>query len=52
MEDTSAYNCLSPCIYMLEDDNSRSEKFCFAAGDLEVVCGEEKNVTDHSGPTG
>merc|ERR1711915_906653 len=49
IQDTSAYNCLSPCVYMLADDINRSEKFCFAAGDLEVVCGEMANNTDDSG---
>jgi len=49
IQDTSAYNCLSPCVYMLADDINRSEKYCFAAGDLEVVCGEMANNTDDSG---
>merc|ERR1719244_1292375 len=49
IQDTSAYNCLSPCVYMMADDINRSEKYCFAAGDLEVVCGEMANNTDNSG---
>merc|ERR1719244_689357 len=49
IQDTSAYNCLSPCVYMMADDINRSEKYCFAAGDLEVVCGEMANNTDDSG---
>ena len=35
-EDTSAYNCESNCIFEKVEDPG--PLFCFAVGDLEVVC--------------
>merc|ERR1719186_1533561 len=34
--DTSSYNCMSDCIY--EKTEEPGPLFCFAVGDLEVVC--------------
>eukprot|EP00090_Calanus_glacialis_P041209 TRINITY_DN7246_c0_g1_i3.p1 TRINITY_DN7246_c0_g1~~TRINITY_DN7246_c0_g1_i3.p1 ORF type:complete len:356 (+),score=76.87 TRINITY_DN7246_c0_g1_i3:30-1070(+) len=45
MEDTSMYNCLAPCVYKLEGDDE-GKMFCFAAGDLEVVCGDGGEFTE------
>jgi len=38
--DTKAYNCLSDCIYV--KDEEPSVKFCFASGDLEVECTQDE----------
>merc|ERR1712025_428211 len=38
LEDTSQYNCLQHCVY---EEISSAGQFCFAAGDLEVVCADE-----------
>ena len=40
MEDTSVYNCLTDCVYQADGDPDQ-KLFCFAAGNLEVVCEEE-----------
>merc|ERR1711892_399261 len=49
--DTSGYNCLTNCVYKIEADiNDPVEKlFCFAAGDLEVVCGDGGESTEKPG---
>jgi len=51
VEDTSGYNCLTNCVYKIEADiNDPMEKlFCFAAGDLEVVCGDGGEPTEKPG---
>ena len=51
VEDTSGYNCLTNCVYKIEADiNDPMEKlFCFAAGDLEVVCGDGGESTEKPG---
>ena len=36
-EDTTIYNCLDNCIFE-KADSPPGPLFCFAAGDLEVVC--------------
>ena len=47
MKDTSLYDCLTPCVYKLVDDaDTVGQLFCFAAGDLEVVCGDYGEFTD------
>jgi len=38
--DTKAYNCLSDCIYV--KDEEPSVKFCFASGNLEVECTQDE----------
>merc|ERR1712142_381141 len=38
LEDTSQYDCLQHCVY---ETLSSAGLFCFAAGDLEVVCADE-----------
>merc|ERR1712042_367537 len=40
LEDTSQYDCLQHCVY---ETLSSAGLFCFAAGDLEVVCADEPN---------
>jgi len=50
---TGAYGCLADCIY--ERVDTPGSMFCFAAGDLEVVCedapytGDPSNTTDSQG---
>merc|ERR1712002_437041 len=51
LEDTSQYNCLQHCVYqeMMEQRSEHSsERFCFAAGDLEVVCREQEEGTEET----
>merc|ERR1712142_738086 len=44
LEDTSQYNCLQHCVYQEVSTAGPSDAlFCFAAGDLEVVCADEPN---------
>ena len=45
--DTSGYDCLSNCVYQREGE--AGPVFCFAAGDLEVVCGDGGEFTDMPG---
>merc|ERR1711936_996994 len=45
--DTTNYNCLTNCLYAKE--GSPGPLYCFAAGDLEVVCGDGSVTTDISG---
>merc|ERR1739838_1176384 len=47
-EDTAAYGCVNNCIFEKKDEPG--PLFCFAAGDLEVVCDGE--FGDGSGPEG
>merc|ERR1712106_1010834 len=46
-EDTTIYNCLDNCIF--EKADSPGPLFCFAAGDLEVVCDDAEGGSG-SGP--
>merc|ERR1739838_990753 len=46
-EDTTIYNCLDNCIF--EKTDSAGPLFCFAAGDLEVVCDDAEGGSG-SGP--
>merc|ERR1712013_107909 len=51
LEDTSEYNCLQHCVYqeMMEQRSEHSgERFCFAAGDLEVACREQEEGTEET----
>jgi len=44
LEDTSQYDCLQHCVYQEISTAGPSDAlFCFAAGDLEVVCADEPN---------
>merc|ERR1719228_1334807 len=44
LEDTSQYDCLQHCVYQEVSTAGPSDAlFCFAAGDLEVVCADEPN---------
>merc|ERR1712142_17698 len=36
--DTSGYNCKTNCLY--EKDAAPGSRYCFASGDLPVVCGD------------
>ena len=44
IRNTSGYECLSSCVYRLEEDDGKV--FCFAAGDLEVECLDGGEVTE------
>merc|ERR1712215_527157 len=44
--DTSNYNCLTNCMYTKE---TGGPLYCFAAGDLEVECGDSTVTTEISG---
>ena len=51
LEDTSEYNCLQHCVYqeMMEQRSEHSgDRFCFAAGDLEVACREQEEGTEET----
>merc|ERR1711936_848397 len=52
--DTTKYDCVSSCIY--EKTEEPGPLFCFAAGDLEVVCedppGEDEGGSGSGGPDG
>merc|ERR1719427_1299818 len=47
-EDTAAYGCVNNCIF--EKKEEPGPLFCFAAGDLEVICDGE--FGEGSGPVG
>merc|ERR1719260_351380 len=47
-EDTAAYGCVNNCIFEKKDEPG--PLFCFAAGDLEVICDGE--FGEGSGPEG
>merc|ERR1719427_1594147 len=47
-EDTAAYGCVNNCIF--EKKEEPGPLFCFAAGDLEVICDGE--FGEGSGPEG
>jgi len=48
--DTSGYNCLANCVYEKNDQvPTDGQLFCFAAGDLEVVCGGDGEFTEKPG---
>merc|ERR1719430_2651550 len=47
-EDTSGYGCVNNCIF--EKKEEPGPLFCFAAGDLEVICDGE--FGEGSGPEG
>merc|ERR1712106_256181 len=51
VEDTSGYNCLTNCVYKIEADinDPMAQLFCFAAGDLEVACGDGGEITKKPG---
>merc|ERR1712215_177734 len=44
--DTSNYNCLTNCMYTKE---TGGPLYCFAAGDLEVECGDSSVTTEIPG---
>merc|ERR1711892_1493013 len=48
-EDTALYNCLDNCIF--EKTDSPGPLFCFAAGDLEVVCDDAEGGRGSGPPT-
>ena len=50
--DTSGYNCLANCVYQKDGDEDAGPLFCFAAGDLEVVCGDGGEFTQIPGGDG
>jgi len=48
--DTRGYNCLANCVYEKYDQvQTDGQLFCFAAGDLEVVCGGDGEFTEKPG---
>merc|ERR1712106_639916 len=49
-EDTTIYNCLDNCIF--EKADSPGPLFCFAAGDLEVVCDDSGGGSPSEGGSG
>merc|ERR1712142_474435 len=51
LEDTSQYSCLQHCVYQEVSTAGPSDAlFCFAAGDLEVVCGSGAGNEGAGGP--
>merc|ERR1712128_79503 len=48
-EDTTLYNCLDNCIF--EKADSPGPLFCFAAGDLEVVCDDAEGGSGGGSPS-
>merc|ERR1711892_622650 len=48
-EDTTIYNCLDNCIF--EKADSPGPLFCFAAGDLEVVCDDAEGGSGGGSPS-
>merc|ERR1712106_138607 len=48
-EDTTIYDCLDNCIF--EKTDSPGPLFCFAAGDLEVVCDDAEGGSGSGPPT-
>merc|ERR1719228_31940 len=49
LEDTSQYNCLQHCVYQEMMPQRSENRFCFAAGDMEVVCREQEEGAGETG---
>merc|ERR1711970_972821 len=51
LEDTSQYNCLQHCVYREMMEQRSENRFCFAAGDMEVVCKEQEEGAEETEET-